>query len=149
MLKNMKEIRPKVGIGVYIVDGNGNLLMTMRIGVHEPGTWCPPGGHLEMGESFLECSKKEVKEEVGLDIEDVEFLAVVNNIFSPEKHYVNIDFLARGVSGMPFIGEPDKIAEIGWYSLDDLPQPLMLPTSNLFKTHPTVLYKLKTYNSLK
>jgi hypothetical protein len=29
MLKNMKEIRPKVGIGVYIVDGNGNLLMTL------------------------------------------------------------------------------------------------------------------------
>jgi 8-oxo-dGTP diphosphatase len=89
----MKEIRPKVGIGVYIVDGKGNLLMTLRTSVHEPGTWCPPGGHLEMGESFLECSKKEVKEEVGLEIEEVELLAVVNNIFSQEKHYVNIDFV--------------------------------------------------------
>jgi 8-oxo-dGTP diphosphatase len=145
----MIEARPKVGIGVYIVDGKGNLLMTLRAGAHEPGTWCPPGGHLEMGESFLECSKKEVREEVGLEIEEVEFLAVVNNILSREKHYVNIDFVARGVSGIPIIGEPDKIAEIGWYSLDDLPQPLMLPTSNLFKTHPAVFDKLKTFNSLK
>ena len=94
----MEKVRPKIGIGVYIMDGKGNLLMTLRTSAHEPGTWCPPGGHLEMGESFLNCCKKEVKEEVGLDIEDVEMLGVVNNIFSPEKHYVNIDFVAKGVS---------------------------------------------------
>lgn len=146
-MKNMKTVRPKVGVGVYITDGKGNVLMMLRKSSHEPGTWCPPGGHLEMGESFLECCKREVKEEVGLDIEDVEFLGAVNNIFSLEKHYVNIDFLAKGVSGAPKICEPDKCAEIGWYQLDNLPQPLMLPTANLFKTHPEVLEKLKNFNS--
>lgn len=141
--------RPKVGIGVYIMDSKGNLLMTLRKTAHEPGTWCPPGGHLEMGESFFDCCKREVKEEVGLDIEDVELLGVVNNVFSPEKHYVNIDFVAKGVSGSPKICEPDKCAEIGWYPLDNLPQPLMLPTINLFKNNPQVLEKLQTFNSLK
>lgn len=145
----MEKIRPKIGIGVYIMDGKNNLLMTLRTSKHEPGTWCPPGGHLEMSESFLDCCKKEVKEEVGLDLEDIEMLGVVNNIFSPEKHYVNIDFVAKGVSGQPIIGEPEKIGQIGWYSLDKLPQPLMLPTANLFKTHPEVLDKLKTFNSLR
>lgn len=145
--ENMEKIRPKVGIGVYIMDGKGNVLMTLRTSAHEPGTWCPPGGHLEMSESFLDCCKKEVKEEVGLDVENVEMLGVVNNIFSSEKHYVNIDFLARGVTGIPIIGEPEKIAKIGWYSLDNLPQPLMLPTINLFKAHPQVLEKLKALNS--
>ena len=129
----MEKERPKVGVGVYIMDGKGNLLMTLRKTAHEPGTWCPPGGHLEMGESFLECCKREVMEEVGLELKDVEFLGAVNNIFSPEKHYVNIDFVAKGVSGTPKICEPDKCAEMGWYSLDKLPQPLMLPTANLFK----------------
>lgn len=129
------------------MDGRGNLLMTLRTSVHEPGTWCPPGGHLEMGESFFNCCKREVKEEVGLDIQDLEFLGVVNNIFSSEKHYVNIDFVAKGVSGEPIIGEPEKIGKIGWYPLDNLPQPLMFPTTNLFKTHPQVLEKLKTFNS--
>ena len=145
----MEKVRPKVGIGVYIMDGKGNLLLTLRSGTHEPGTWCPPGGHLEMGESFLECCKKEVKEEVGLDLEDVEMLGVINNIFSPEKHYVNVDFVAKGVSGTPIIGEPDKCAEIGWYPLDKLPRPLMLPTANLFKIHPEILGKLRFFNSLK
>jgi len=131
------------------MDGKGNLLMTLRTSKHEPGTWCPPGGHLEMNESFLDCCKKEVMEEVGLDIQDIELLGVVNNIFSPEKHYVNIDFVAKGVTGLPKIGEPEKIGEIGWYPLDDLPKPLMLPTANLFKNDPKVLDKLKKINSLK
>lgn len=144
----MGKTRPKIGLGVYIMDGNGNLLMTLRTSAHEPGTWCPPGGHLEMGESFLDCCKKEVKEEVGLDLKDVEMLGVVNNIFSPDKHYINIDFVAKGVSGQPIIGEPEKIAKVGWYNLNNLPQPLMLPTANLFKFHPEVFEKLKNFNSL-
>lgn len=128
------------------MDGKGNLLMTLRTSTHEPGTWCPPGGHLEMGENFLDCCKKEVKEEVGLDIEEIETLGVVNNIFSLTKHYVNVDFLAKGVSGKPIINEPAKIGEIGWYPLDKLPQPLMLSTVNLFKTNLEVLGKLKNFN---
>ena len=131
------------------MDGKGNLLMTLRTSAHESGKWCPPGGHLEMGENFLECCQKEVKEEVGLDLQDVEILGVVNNVFSSEKHYVNLDFVAKGVSGTPIIGEPDKCAEIGWYPLNDLPGPLLLSTINLFKTYPEVLDKLKNFNSFK
>jgi 8-oxo-dGTP diphosphatase len=145
----MEKVRPKIGIGVYIMDGKGNLLMTLRSSAHESGTWCPPGGHLEMGESFLDCCKKEVKEEVGLDIEDVEMLGVQNNIFSADKHYVNIDFLAKGVSGEPIIGEPDKTSKVGWYPINDLPQPLMLPVLNLFKNHPEIIERLCNFNSLK
>jgi len=145
----MDKIRPKIGIGVYIMDGKGNMLTMLRTSPHGAGTWCPPGGHLEMGESFLDCCKKEVKEEACLDLEDVEMLGVVNNIFSPEKHYVNVDFVAKGVSGVPTIGEPDKCAQIGWYPIDDLPQPLFLSTLNLFKTHPEVIKKLRDFNSLK
>ena len=144
----MEKIRPKIGIGVYIMDGKGNLLMLLRTSAHQSGTWCPPGGHFEMGESFLDCCKREVKEEVGLDITDVEMLAVVNNIISPDKHYVNIDFVAKGVSGQPIIGEPEKMEKLGWYPLDNLPQPLMQPTANLFATHPEVVAKLKIFNPL-
>lgn len=43
--------RPKVGVGVLIVDGN-KILLGKRKNAHGDGCWAPPGGHLEFGESW-------------------------------------------------------------------------------------------------
>jgi 8-oxo-dGTP diphosphatase len=43
------------------------------------------------------------------------------------KHYVDISFLADIISGEPTIMEPDRIESVGWYDLDNLPQPLFEP----------------------
>lgn len=146
----MEKNRPKVGMGVYIVNDKHQLLLTLRKGEHAGGTWCPPGGHLENGESFFDCAKRETEEEVGMIINDVEILGVVNNIFSPDKHYVNVDVLAKGVSGKPQIMEPDKCEKIEWFDLDSLPENLlMLPAHNLFEQYPEIRSRLSNFNSFE
>jgi len=42
---------PRVGLGVLIIK-DGKVLLGRRKGAHGEGTWAPPGGHLECGESF-------------------------------------------------------------------------------------------------
>lgn len=55
------------------------------------GTWSLPGGHLEFGETFEQCAKREVAEETGQDIEDVEFITATETMFVAEnKHYVTV-----------------------------------------------------------
>ena len=58
-----------------------------------------PGGHIEVGESMVDSVKREVKEEVGLDVEVVEMLLVQEAIFAPEfykkKHFIFIDFYCK------------------------------------------------------
>lgn len=49
-----------------------------------------PGGHLEYGESFAECAKREVLEETGLKVGNIKFLVATNDIFGEGKHYVTI-----------------------------------------------------------
>lgn len=49
-----------------------------------------PGGHLEYGESFAECAKREVLEETGLEVGNVEFLVATNDVFGEGKHYVTV-----------------------------------------------------------
>ncbi len=46
----MENKRPKVGLGVLIFK-DGKVLLGKRKGAHGEGTWCPPGGHLEFGET--------------------------------------------------------------------------------------------------
>lgn len=128
-----EESRPKVGVGVYIIKNN-QVLLGKRIGSHGAKTWCPPGGHLEFGESFKKCAQRETFEEVGIKIKNIRFLGITNDIFKEEgKHYVTISLIADYFSGDVNIMEPNKCLEWKWFYWNKLPKPLFLPTKNLVK----------------
>lgn len=132
--KDVDILRPKVGLGVYIFNDENEILFLKRKGAHGAGTWCPPGGHLEFRESFIDCAKREVEEEVGIKIKNIDFLGLTNDIFDEGKHYITIAMRAVVESGEPKIMEPDKMTELGWFSIEKLPKPLFLPCKNLFKS---------------
>lgn len=55
------------------------------------GTLQFPGGHLEVGEDYLECAERETLEETGLKVKAEKDLAFTNDIFDAEKkHYITI-----------------------------------------------------------
>lgn len=138
--KSIKTNRPKVGIGVYILNDKGELLLLKRKGAHGEGTWSPPGGHLEMGESFEECAIRETKEETNLEITNLEVVGLTNDIFS-DRHYITIAMKAKRFKGALQIMEADRCEQIDWFPLDHLPKPLFLPLNNFLKEN---LAKLKT-----
>jgi 8-oxo-dGTP diphosphatase len=115
----------KVGVGVIIIE-DGKTLLTQRIGKLGGGSYGSLGGHVEFGESLVEALQREAMEELGISLKDIEFL-VCSNIRKYDKHYIDISFTAKIETGEPKIMEPDKIASLGWYPLDDLPSPLFEP----------------------
>lgn len=115
--------RPKVGIGVLILK-DGKVLLAQRKNAHGEGEWAFPGGHLEFGESFAECARRETREEAGIEIENIQFQMLANLIKYAGKQYVHIGVTADWKSGEPQNLEPDKAGEWGWYSPYDLPEPL-------------------------
>lgn len=136
----MEKQYPKVGVGVYILNNKNQLLLMLRKGGVGAGTWSPPGGHLEYGENFLKCARRESKEEVNLNVEEAELWAINNNIMSnPDRHYINIDFLVTKWSGEPQNMETEKCEKIGWFDLRQLPEPAFEPSANFFKNNPNCL----------
>ncbi|MDK9778370.1 MULTISPECIES: NUDIX hydrolase [Vibrio] len=126
-----KEVR--VGVATIILR-DGKILLGERIGSHGANTWATPGGHLELGESIEECAKREAFEETGLVVDSIEKLTFTNDIFEKEgKHYVTLFVLASCGSGEPQVAEPDKCKQWQWCELNNLPEPLFLPLSNLLK----------------
>lgn len=124
---------PRVGLGVCIIKNN-KVLLGKRKNAHGEGSWCFPGGHLEFGESYEECARRETSEEVGLSIKNMQFVTATNDIFPEEnKHYITVYMLAEYADGKVEIKEPDKMVEWGWFSWDKLPQPLFIPMKNLIK----------------
>ena len=124
---------PRVGVAIIITKDDRVLLMK-RKGIHGLGTWSTPGGHLDFGESPEQCAAREAKEEVGLDVVDLRFRAVTNDLFETTgRHYITIWMDGKPVLGEPTIAAEDEVEEIGWYAWDALPGPLFLPLDNLLK----------------
>jgi 8-oxo-dGTP diphosphatase len=135
---NHQEKRPKVGTGVLIVK-DGKILIGQRKGIRGDGTWCPPGGHLEFGETWEECVRRETREEAGIEIQNVRFAGVVNN-FSPQwgTHYITIFMRADYLSGEPRNCEPEKCSGWEWVTWETFPSPLFAPVEALLRQgyHP-------------
>jgi 8-oxo-dGTP diphosphatase len=124
--------KPQVGTAMILTKENKVLLMK-RKGPHGKGTWSTPGGHLDFGETLEGCAARETKEEVGVEVVDIRFRAVTNDIFEESgKHYVTI-WLEGTPVGEPVIAAETEVEEIGWFAWDELPQPLFLPLENLVK----------------
>jgi 8-oxo-dGTP diphosphatase len=85
----------------------------------EPGR--RQGRFLERAE---DAAVRETREEVGLRIEIGPLLCLVEMIGVDGQHWLSPVYRAALESGEPVNREPDKIAEIGWFALDDPPMPL-------------------------
>jgi len=124
---------PKVGVAI-IITKNDQVLLMKRKGIHGKGTWSTPGGHLEFGETPEQCAAREAKEEVGLDVVDIRFRAVTNDMFDTTgKHYITLWMEGNSISNDPVIAAEDEVAEIGWFAWESLPEPLFLSLENLLK----------------
>jgi 8-oxo-dGTP diphosphatase len=122
---------PKIGVGVFVFK-NGKFLIGKRRNAHGDGTWSVPGGHLEFGEELEETAEREVREETGLEIDNVRFGAVTNDIFDNEnKHYLTVWMLSNWLSGVESITEPDKFVQQRWVDFETLPKNLFLPWDQL------------------
>ena len=124
----------RVGIGVWIFNPRGQLLLGRRLSKHGNGTWAPPGGHLEFGETPIETAIREVREETDLIIpsNQVREISWTNDIFQ-DKHYITIHCRVDNFVGTPKIMESNKCAEWRWCDLNALPQPLFLSAVNLLR----------------
>lgn len=60
---------PRVGVGVLAVRHGSppSVLVSLRKSRHGRGEWALPGGHLELGESLVECARRELAEETGIE----------------------------------------------------------------------------------
>lgn len=129
--------RPKVGVGVIVKNDNGEILLGLRCNSHGEGCWAFPGGHLEAGESFVNCAAREVFEETGLEVEGLRCAGVTNDIFiNEDKHYITVYMEGRLKKGELVVREPDKCREWKWFPKESLPSPLFLTISNLLKCDP-------------
>ena len=112
------EPRFTVTAGAVVTNDEGRVLL-LEHRFRAGAGWGIPGGFLEKGEQPEEALRRELREEVGLEIERAE-IAFVRTI--KKVRQIEIIFHARATGNVE--SQSDEIKSAGWYTLEELPPKL-------------------------
>ena len=136
--------RPSIGVGV-LVWRDKQLLLGKRLIEGGQSCWQFPGGHLEHGESVLDCARREVLEETSLKIKKLRHLGFTDKTFTIGQHqYITLLVSCDYDSGAAEVLEPDKCELWQWFDYRQLPEPLFEPIS-LFLSQIEISSRLDLY----
>lgn len=112
--------RPRLAVDCIIELGGRVLLVRRR---YDPVGWALPGGFVEYGETVEEAVRREVREETGLELQDLrQFHVYSDPDRDPRGHCISVVFTARG-AGTPRAGDDAaelRLIEHGGADADEL-----------------------------
>ena len=124
----MAFTEPRVGCGAAIVV-RGRILLIKRLSDPEAGCWGLPGGKVDLYEAVPAAVEREIKEELGIEIEAKALLCLVDHIDSAAGyHWVAPVYPVTEFAGQPEILEPHKHGGLEWFPVDAPPDALTYPT---------------------
>ena len=105
-----------------ICDREGRVLFIRR---KDNGMWGMPAGSQELGETIFDCLKREVKEEVGLEVISATPMAIYSGLsvvtaYGDPYQLFLTQFLVDEWSGT-LVTETDETVDARFFSLDELP----------------------------
>ena len=112
-----KKALPVIPCGVAIIRDKRRFIIAQRKDDDTFGSfWEFPGGKKEDNETFEECVAREVKEEIGIDVEVHEKFASLRRRYHERIVWLNF-FLCTRLSGEP---KPIDCKDVVWADLDEL-----------------------------
>lgn len=105
-------------VGAAIVRKGANYLIAQRDGFNQfiPYMWEFPGGKLEPGETLPECIRREILEEIGIEIEVEEFFERVVYAYAPDFQVELNAYLCKWLDGE---AQALGCEAVRWISLDE------------------------------
>lgn len=129
-LTNLTSKKPKniSGAGVLLIDKDKKVLLQLRT---DSNSWSIPGGCLNIGESLEAAAKREVYEETGLIVDDLQLF----NVYSGEKqHWIYPDgnevyivstvFISNSFHGILRADEVES-KEVKFFDIDNMPEEII------------------------
>jgi NAD+ diphosphatase len=108
---------PRIAPAIIVLISRGEEILLARAPRFPEGMYSVLAGFVEPGESLEATLRREVKEEVGVDVQDIRYFGSQP---WPFPHSLMIGFTATYAGG-EIVPEPEEIVDAGWFHKDQLP----------------------------
>lgn len=108
---------PRISPAVMVLVCDGDKLLLARSPHFKPGVFSALAGFVEPGETLEECARREVREEVGIEIANLRYF---HSQPWPFPNSLMVAFFADYAGG-PITPDPHEIEAADWFALDALP----------------------------
>lgn len=110
----------KIFVQGLIFNENGEILLLRRQNTgYMDGYWGTPGGHLENNESIIDGLKREIKEEIDMNIINSKLISIITR-YNENDTYIDFVFKISGNLNEIKNNEPDKCSEILYFEKDNV-----------------------------
>jgi len=114
-----------VGAMVAVIDEQGKILLQKR----PEGVWVLPGGLLELGESVEEAGRREVFEETGVEIGQLQLVEVFSGkqyfrkLANGDEFYpVTIAYISKDIKSRTIQIDGKETIDAGFFPINELPE---------------------------
>ena len=118
----MDFVRKAMGCAAALATPDGRVLLVRR--AYPPYDWVMLGGNADAEESPVETLRREVREELGLEIEVERLTGVYYQPDHRAGEFIHFVFVAFIPGDPPVRPAADEIAEWSLFSRDELPEPM-------------------------
>jgi len=115
-----------------VLQMNEKVLLCLRTNTKfAPEHWSLPIGHVEVDENNIDALRRELFEEIGIQLLDCElFTTLFDNEINIENNIYKVTEWRGEVENC----EPKLCSAIRWFSLDNLPSPLTIATESVLSS---------------
>ena len=110
---------PIAGVSVIVTNLSGDVLLLKHS--YGPAVWSLPGGGLERAEDPLAAARREVREELGVELARIDLVGTIEEVLSGSPHTA---YIFTGVCDRQPRPDRREVTEARFFPSHSLPEPL-------------------------
>ena len=109
-------------VSAWIMNYNGDILLQRRSLTKKknPGLWSKTGGHVEYKEEPLQAIKREIFEEIGLEVNNYECIDLFQNDKEKEKYFSYGYIVYTNLKEHEFVLQQEEVDSVKYFTIEEL-----------------------------